>query len=85
MRSAPPGGGVAEPSVVGEADDHAVVAEEAVLAAHQAVAALADGRVLMKLVYIMSRKRPRRALDDDLAQRGGVEEAHPFGPPAPRG
>jgi hypothetical protein len=67
---------VAEEAVLGQAHDHAVVEEKAVLVAHQPVAALAHGQrghhAGVEEVEELARVG---ALHEDLAEGGGVEQA----------
>ena len=74
----PAGGGVAQPGVARQARDDAVIHQEAVLAAHQAIAAFAD-RQRRHHVGIHHVQEPPgiRPLDQDLAQGRGVQRADP--------
>ena len=78
MRSAPPRSRVAQPSVVIESRDNAVVDQEPVLRTHEAVAAL-SGLQRGHHVRVEHVQQPAgvRALHDNLAQRGGIKKPDP--------
>ena len=73
----PTGCGVAKPGVLGQTHDHAVVGQEALLVAHQPVAALAHRQrrhdIGVEHVEELARIRP---LDHDLAKGGDIQQPH---------
>jgi hypothetical protein len=72
----PARGGVAQPRLFVDTRNHAVVGQETLFVAHQAIAALADRKVRhhagVKHVKELARIRP---FDDDLAKGRGIEQA----------